>query len=118
MFKWNLSGRSPGAAIGAILIRQMTDAARDSTSPSARGSRARVLGPLRASRHGPVARRGRGRRTRLSLPRLAVRDQRRVYGDPATRGSDAGPEEGEGTVVRVRGALRDRLGRPGGAAVA
>jgi len=50
MFKWNLSGRSPGAAIGAILIRQMTDAARDSTSPSARG----INAALRSCRH-PVA---------------------------------------------------------------
>ena len=44
----------------------------------------------------------RGRRARLPVPRLALRDERRVHGDPAARGPDARSRQGADRVLPLR----------------
>ena len=71
-----------------------------------------LLPPLGA----PFARQRVRRRPRLRVPRLAVRPQRPVRADAAATRPEARPAAA-GEVVPLRGALRLRLGRAGGAAL-
>ena len=104
-------------ALGPARRRPICSRSR-SSSGATRGDCVCLLRPVHSPRHGALARNGGGRRDRLPLSRLALRNERRVHGDPAARRSDPGPREGARDHVPLPGALRDGLGRARRAALA
>ena len=78
---------------------------------------ARAARPLHPPRHGALARPRRRRPHHVPVPRLAVRRRRDLPADPAARGPDQHPGQGQGRRVPVRGALRAAVGGDAGAAL-